>query len=220
MERYFNPFVGKRYQQGIGGKRVLVLGASFYCNMTDCRHFYFCTEEGIDDLCNNRLNKDYDCSFYVNPDIPNSAISDGSTTYERLATYLGPFVGSSDYDTVWSHFAFTNYIQHILGGEKGKYRETRPSDIADSDFVAFNKVLLELQPHIVIVLGSVINSYVKEWNPYLVSMETLKQTDYYLCQLSMPGIDHVIDVINPYHPSSSAWYGDLETFDRYFKSLL
>lgn len=217
MERYFNPFVGKRYQQGIGGKRVLVLGASFYCNMTDCREFFHCTGDASYLDKKGWATKSYDCP---NSDFPAYAISDGSTTYERLAAYLGPFVGSSDYDTIWSHFAFTNYIQHILAGEKGKYRETRPSDIADSDFEAFNDVLLELQPHIVIVLGSVINSHVKEWNPYLVSMETLKQTDYYLCQLSMPGIDHVIDVINPYHPSSSAWYGDLETFDRYFKSLL
>lgn len=217
MECNFNPFVGKRYRQGIGGKRVLVLGASFYCSMTDCRQFFLCT--GDESYLDKKgwVTKSYDCP---NSDFPAYAISDGSTTYERLAAYLGPFVGSSDYDTIWSHFAFTNYIQHILAGEKGKYRETRPPDIADSDFVAFNKVLLELQPHIVIVLGSVINSYVKEWNPYLVSMETLKQTDYYLCQLSMPGIDHVVDVINPYHPSSSAWYGDLETFDRYFKSLL
>ena len=31
-ERFFTPWVGTEYNKGICGKKVLVLGASFYCN--------------------------------------------------------------------------------------------------------------------------------------------------------------------------------------------
>lgn len=29
-KRFFKPFVGDRYQEGINGKKILVVGASFY----------------------------------------------------------------------------------------------------------------------------------------------------------------------------------------------
>ena len=34
MQKYFlNPYIGAKYKEGINGKRVLVLGASFYCSL-------------------------------------------------------------------------------------------------------------------------------------------------------------------------------------------
>lgn len=34
--RFFNPFIGENYNLGINGKRVLVVGASFYCTSVNC----------------------------------------------------------------------------------------------------------------------------------------------------------------------------------------
>ena len=34
--RFFIPFVGANYSKGIHGKRVLVVGASFYCDQQAC----------------------------------------------------------------------------------------------------------------------------------------------------------------------------------------
>ena len=31
MSKFFYPFIGKDYNQGINGKKILILGASFYC---------------------------------------------------------------------------------------------------------------------------------------------------------------------------------------------
>ena len=41
--QFFEPFVGKRYAEGINGKRILVLGASFYCDRVKCPFFASCT---------------------------------------------------------------------------------------------------------------------------------------------------------------------------------
>jgi len=49
MNRFFTPFVGLKYNEGICGKKTLVIGASFYCNKTDCKFFGECT---------NPVNKD------------------------------------------------------------------------------------------------------------------------------------------------------------------
>ena len=32
-DRFFQPFKGSEYDKGISGKKVLVLGASFYCTI-------------------------------------------------------------------------------------------------------------------------------------------------------------------------------------------
>ena len=48
-QAFFNPFVGSNYHKGISGKRILVLGASFYCPKTECSFFRSCTNTTIKD---------------------------------------------------------------------------------------------------------------------------------------------------------------------------
>jgi hypothetical protein len=43
-KRLFNPYVGEEYEKGINGKKILVVGASFYCNEKQCDHFNKCTK--------------------------------------------------------------------------------------------------------------------------------------------------------------------------------
>ena len=44
--RFFNPRVGKDYQEGFMGHRTLVLGAYHYCWYGKCRYFKECVVEG------------------------------------------------------------------------------------------------------------------------------------------------------------------------------
>ena len=54
---FFKPYVGTFYNEGIHGKKVLVLGASFYCSISQCIYHKDCTNENIkdsspfDDIC-------------------------------------------------------------------------------------------------------------------------------------------------------------------------
>ena len=41
--RFFNPWVPPKYRKGINGKKILVLGASYYCYKITCPHFQDCT---------------------------------------------------------------------------------------------------------------------------------------------------------------------------------
>ena len=222
MKRFFKPYVGRNYSEGIRGKKILVLGASFYCGVHDCPYFTKCTStEQKDSSSYNTICPPYAESGTKLSDEPSTCIRDWTKTYQRFADYMGKFVGSYDYEEIWEQMAFTNYVQFFLPLDEGEtFRETRSSDLSERDFGACIETIKELQPNIIVVWGSVINSALKERNPYLVDLKELQETEYYVCHLDVPGVNHPIAVINPYHPSSSAWYSDMVKFDHYFNNLL
>ena len=59
---FFKPFKGDKYEIGINGKKVLVVGASFYCNKTDCPFFADCTNVAKKDSS----KYDKSCPEYIN----------------------------------------------------------------------------------------------------------------------------------------------------------
>lgn len=218
---FFEPYVGDHYKEGIRGKKILVLGASFYCNRIECPFFASCTSVILKDSS----EFDNKCPEYMSAGKqlhlePSYCVEDAPTTYQRFAAYMGKHLGTDDYEAIWEHMAFTNYVQFFLPATNGSFRETSWSDLSERDFAAFTEVVQQLQPDIIVVWGSVINSALKERNPYLVDLKELQETEYYVCHLDVPGVNHPIAVINPYHPSSSAWYSDMEKFDHYFNNLL
>lgn len=220
-KQFFKPFVGKYYTKGINGKKILVVGASFYCKRVKCPYFAECTNVDVKD------SAPYDniCPVYVDEGKklhlePSYCIEEQPKTYRRFASYIGKFLGVTDSEKIWQYMAFTNYVQFMLPADENCYRGTYLSDLSERDYEAFNEVLLELQPDIVVVWGSIINSRLKECNQYLVDIKELQETNSYVCHLDMPGLDHPIALINPYHPSSSAWYIAMDEFDNYFTNLI
>lgn len=219
--KFFNPYIGENYQKGINGKRILVVGASFYCDQQSCRYFEQCTNvERKDSSEFDAICPAYQASGAYLHDEPSNVISDAPQTYQRFASYLSSKVGKREYSDVWSYVAFTNYVQFFLPAVPGHFRDTRPSDLSERDYEAFNETLRELQPHIVVIWGCVFNSRVREQNKYLTDPSEMERTEWYVCHLQVPGVNHPIALINPYHPSSSAWNSRIDDFDKYFTELL
>ena len=219
-KRFFTPFVGRNYKKGINGKKVLVIGASFYCDNTECPFFTHCTSvECKDSSAYNTV-----CPIYIknNKELhlePEYCIEDGVSTYQRFATGMAKYVGTDDYEEIWSYMAFTNYVQFFLPATNG-YRETRTTDLSERDYEAFVETLVELKPDIVIVWGCVINNRIKQDNPDLIQNGLLVSSDWYVCQIAPKGLATPVTIINPYHPSMSAWYTGFEDFDKYFTQLI
>lgn len=216
---FFKPYVGSLYSKGIKGKRTLVLGASFYCDNTDCEFFNKCTDRSRKDSS----EFDMKCPAYEGTgtalhEEPESCVADQPRAYRLFSDNVAYVLGITP-EELWDRVAFTNYVQFFLPAEDG-YAETQASDLSKRDFEAFMEVVQELKPDVVIVWGSVVNSTVQENNPYLVSRSELEETDYYVCHLNVPGVDHEITVVNPYHPSSSAWFAEREKFDKYLQNAL
>ena len=53
--RFFEPHIGSKYQVGIKGKKILVIGASFYCKTKECQYYNLCTSDKYKDSskCDN-----------------------------------------------------------------------------------------------------------------------------------------------------------------------
>lgn len=220
-KRFFKPFVGDRYQEGINGKKILVVGASFYCDKTECKFFNQCTS------CDRKDSSDFDkmCPVYsedakVLHEEPSYCVEDAPRTYRNFAGYIAKIIGCDTYADTWDRLAFTNYVQFFLPAKSGEFRETNGSDLSERDFDAFYETLAELQPDVVVIWGCVINNRLRQQNPYVIDITMLDSTECYVCKMRLPVVSHDIYLINPYHPSSSAWFSELEKFDKYMNNIL
>ena len=213
-KRFFIPFVGDEYNVGINGKRILVIGASFYCVKKNCPFFKDCT---------NTEKKDsslYDliCPFKEGDDLkhePQYAIEDYEqyTVYRNFAQVIQPLV-ENDID-VWQRLAYTNYVQFFLPSFR-----TKKSYLSLRDFEAFEETVLQLQPDVIITWGVDTISALRDGNPYVFDKDALAESDWYISHMKLPGVDHDIACVNCYHPSSSAWHKDIDGFLYYIKKAL
>ena len=212
---FFKPYIGDDYHKGINGKRVLVVGASFYCGSKDCKFFAECTnpvqkDSGKFDTC---------CSAYTLSgqrlsEEPSNAIADGYKTYQTFGKFMQQFV--TNIEDVWQRLAFTNYLQFI-----SPTIDTRKEYLSSRDFEAFNETLAVLQPDVVVTWGVAFIEEIRDKNPYVIDIERLPDTAWYLFHIRLPHMTHDITVVNCYHPASMAhWYNNLDTLTMYMKQVL
>lgn len=220
--RFFKPFVGSKYDKGISGKRILVLGASFYCNKDGkdgrykCQFFDECTSPAKKDSS----KFDRTCPIYAENGLrlseePSNAISENYKTYQVFANFMRQFVDDEEED-VWQRMAFTDYVQFFL-----PTIDTKKEYLSQRDFDAFVETLVELKPHIVVAWGMAIIEEIRERNPYVTDIERLKETEWYVCHMQVPQVPHEIALVCSYHPSSvKYWYNDLDKLTKYMREVL
>lgn len=90
---FFKPYVGTFYNEGIDGKKVLVLGASFYCGMSQCIYYKDCTNENIKD------SSPYDdiCPYY-DVALHNAPSTENGTAYSKFANSIAKHLTSIKID--------------------------------------------------------------------------------------------------------------------------
>jgi len=210
---FLKPWDGPLYREGFKyGKKVLVLGASSYCNRKDCKFYQDCAIEQnsrlYDTLCpfnnKNPLSMMPSCEFD----------EDAARTFKRFILFMKHFLNTEDSQEVYNRVAFTNYVQHILGGRTN----TLLSDCREEYLDAFVEVLEDLQPDIVLVWGCVINKPLLQTQKFEV--EIVDNNDYIFKWKNFHGRD--ILFFNIYHPSSGYFYTD-EEWDKmktYFEKVL
>lgn len=220
-KRFFEPWVPERYNEGINGKKILVLGASYYCNKLYCTYFSECTDREkkdsskFDNICpvigqTRALHNEPSCA------------TGEAQVYNRFAKLFEDKLNEDE--NIWDYLAFTNYVQFFLPCEpNGDYGKTLLSDLSERDFEALIEVLQLLQPDIVITWGSVILDRVRDNNEYVYdkSDEELAATERYVCHMKgVPGVNHEIAMLNCYHPSYTRWYSNIDTCLKYLNELL
>ena len=207
---FFEPFVGSEYTKGIKGKKVLVLGASFYCLNKTCKFHDECTDSNKKDSSAYNIIcpcKDGDELRNQPTDTPNNK------TYNTFIKSLQEFVESGV--DAWKRVAFTNYVQFFV-----PTWNTYEYYLSKHDFNAFIQTIKKLKPDVVIVWGTVVNKPIRD-NDFVINKQELQNTYGYLWHLEgIPGVKHKITVVNCYHPSSRAWHPNKEDYSYYLKQAL
>ena len=219
--RFFKPYVGDFYDQGINGKRILVVGASFYCSRQECIYFSECTSTEL----KNSSIYDEICPVYkryekVLRNEPTYSVEDGPKTYRRFSETIKKITGAPSYEDSWRYVAFTNYVQFFLPSNGLNFRSTKPADLSQRDFDAFIETVEELKPDIIVIWGCVINYPIKETNQYIIDRQMLLETNGYVCYMKYPNRETNVAIINSYHPSSSSWYSCKNDFEFYLNKLI
>ena len=133
----FKPWVGKKYDtSGFSGKKILVIGESFYCS----------EEEAVDTLT-EKVVTDYLA-------IRNGENRDNkggwTNTYLKFERSLvGKETTPEDSQEIWNSIAFYNYLQVPMSGA----RESGSSIDYKNAEKAFFEVIDKLKPNLIIVWG-------------------------------------------------------------------
>ena len=215
--RFFRPYIGEKYESGINGKKILVIGASFYCTNKSCQFFADCTDVVKKDSSKyDKICPDFPSEEQLLSEEPSQEIDNKCRTYKVFVNFIRQYVGEDDYYGIWNHLAFTNYVQFIL-----PTKDTYKSYLSERDFNAFIEVLKELKPDIVISWGVVCLDEIRTNNPYVFDKEELVKSDHYISHMRIPGVNHDITLVSGFHPGSIGyWYGDLDKLSKYFQQAL
>lgn len=223
--RFFIPFKGVKYTEGITGKHILVIGASHYCNKNECPYFKDCTNEVSKD--SSKYNSE--CWYYKQNHISmllseetinevESGMEIKSHAYRRFAKFISQeYLNIEDYYNAWDYMAFANYVQFLL-----PHWKTLSSDLSDRDFQSFIQTVEELKPDIIIVWGDTVNQPIRNIaiNSYLDNhIQELEETEWYMCHMIPPSMKR-IPMVFCVHPSAPSWYSNIPKLKNYIERAL
>lgn len=221
--KFFKPRVIKdSYKEGIKGKKILVVGDSFYCTKTTCEYHSECTDikqknsSAYNLICPERL-KNTAAGENVIPlrDEPTVAIDEyDSYSYQKFKGLLQSLMGEdSENINVWDYVAFTNYIQFFL-----PQRETDSRFITEKDYSSFVEVVNELKPDIVVTWGDAVANSIRNMYGRNKIEDELIENQHYYNRMQFDG--HIFTILNLCHPSSRKWASDIYNSYKYFKKVL
>lgn len=163
--RFFDPYIGEKYGEGINGKKVLVLGASFYCLLKDAKKAN-CTKHSECTNYEKRMTHEFDeiCPMYkeggaILSEEPDNEVTSctNNRAYGTFGSLLKEFLYKDLTGSAWDYVSFTNYIQFMQPD-----RPTLPCYLSEQDYLAFKEVLKLSKPDVVIVWGDIVKNEIKK----------------------------------------------------------
>ena len=207
----FYPFVGKQYfQEGLGGKRVLVLGESHYCSKElspQGRCFPLCQTK-------NMLR---DCHTQTIDVIEQYIHSYSGNRYEQ--TFLcferavsGKELTSEERVSFWNSIMFYNYLQFCQPGP----RMPVAAEYWSPSEKAFKELLDIFSPDYIIIWGSRLYNGLPDWGGiHSILSADGDSTDVWTYTINGKSIP-AIRVHHPSTPTGKAWMH----WHQFYKSFL
>ena len=154
----FIPHIGKKYQQGIFGKKIMILGESHYCKEQlkegGCCYPH-CSKEKMDDDCV------HETIYCVTGHTYEKTIK-AYTTFERA--FYGRVLTPEEHINFWESIIFYNYIQYAQPGPRRPLDQ--PEISKPESELAFKEILENYSPDNIIAWGLQENrlySFMPDW---------------------------------------------------------
>ena len=152
------------------GQRTLVLGAYHYCWYDKCRYYDECVRQGrtaeYDRRCpvyEDKPDKDYYRLSNSNVIEIDSYIEGGHypayDAFTHKMSGIKKYVGSGVRAAFWDKVAFYNWIQHYLPEPQEDFQYRQWEEVFLRDLPAFEEVLRELRPQVVLVWTDTLREF-------------------------------------------------------------
>ncbi len=187
MHKYFfKPRVGADYRSGFLGLRTLVLGTYHYCWYVECPYYQDCvtaarTSEydvrcpkysAVDDRKYYRLS----CSNVI--EIDSYIEGEHYPAYDAFTHKMSgikSYVGNRIRSAFWDKVAFYNWIQHYLPGPQEDFQYRQWEEVFLRDLPAFEEVLRELRPQVVLVWTDTLREFLDRHCASLEELSVLRE---------------------------------------------
>lgn len=188
----FKPWVGANYANGIGGKKILVLGESHYCKELpeggrccpscecskmneECHKF---TINVMQEFRDNYSGEPYERTFVC---------------FERAV--VGHELSQKEREEFWDSVMFYNYMQYAQSGPR------QPLEQRNDSSEAFREILEVYMPDCIIVWGKRLYDWLPDWNGEKseITLDNGDKTDVRTYDIKGKKIPAMV----VYHPSSS-----------------
>lgn len=215
---FFKPWVGKKYEQGYMGAKVLVLGASHYCGYKNCEFFKECTRDEKGTRKHDKNCPDYEPDGYCLHDMPNIevdkyiSIPNGGGNYRAYNNFTrwlrqckpgDPALTSDQKREIWEQLAFCNLFQYIVPGiEPGNPTpKIQIPDIKERIESIINMREIPDYPDVVVLWGSVLSE-----NLFVFVHPSASKFGYNNYHVALCGRDTIVHVID--HPTASRFHSN------------
>lgn len=143
---FFDPWIGRKYQQGINGKRIWILGHVHVCG--GCEE---CGTKSSQDECSqftNRVITDY-LTWKKDRIFPDDY--HWQLTYESFEkAFNGKYLDEKESFDFWDSIMFSNFVQSTVP----EWDALPSQEQYDNSQLAFWEILKEYNPDLIIVWGN------------------------------------------------------------------
>ena len=176
----FKPWVGRNYQTGINGNRVMVLGESHYCAVQSDAHPNMTTEIISDLLDKNSEHEGYKNTY---------------TKFERALA--GKPLSTTEKEELWNRVIFYNYVQCPIS----EARKAPTNQEFDASEQPFFDILEKYQPDNVLVWGKRLYNHLPRKGYQLPDLEVNGDSfEVWAYELTN---GHIVKLLSITHPSAA-----------------
>lgn len=151
----FKPWIGVNYANGIGGKKILVLGESHYCNelAEGGRCCPSCERCKMNELCHTQT---IDIVEAFRDNYSGEPYQQTFLCFERAVA--GHELSQKEREEFWDSIMFYNFMQYAQSGPR------QPLEQRNDSSEAFREILEEYMPDCIIVWGKRLYGWLPDWN--------------------------------------------------------